>query len=102
MVGLRLPHEFTARVDQWAKKNGVTRSEAVRRLVDLGLAGTQPMRRRSPQSASKASELAGKQIDKLSDPSATDEERQTRQRRLLIGPGEFREMRGDIGSKLKS
>jgi hypothetical protein len=46
--------------------------------------------------------LAGKQIDKLSDPSATDEERQQRKRRLLKGPGEFREMRGNIGSKLKS
>jgi metal-responsive CopG/Arc/MetJ family transcriptional regulator len=37
MVGLRLPEEFTARVDTWAAENGVTRSEAIRRLVEQAL-----------------------------------------------------------------
>jgi hypothetical protein len=40
--------------------------------------------------------MAGEQIDKLADTSATDEERHRRKRRLLKGPGEFREIRGDL------
>jgi hypothetical protein len=43
----------------------------------------------------QASELAGQQIDKLADASATDEERQQRKRRLLKGPRKFRDIRGD-------
>jgi thiol-disulfide isomerase/thioredoxin len=41
----------------------------------------------------KALEMAGQEIDRLSDPSATDEERQRRKRRLLKGPKEFRDVR---------
>src|SRR6516225_9140161 len=37
----------------------------------------------------KAREMASQEIDRLSDPSATDEERQRRKRRLLKGPKEF-------------
>jgi hypothetical protein len=57
------------------------------------------MKRRSPKAASKAFDLAGQQIDKLADPSATAEERQQRKRRLLKGPGEFRELRADLPKK---
>jgi hypothetical protein len=45
---------------------------------------------------------AEEQIEKLIDPSAPDEERQQRKRRLLKGPREFREMRDGMRSKLKS
>ena len=48
------------------------------------------------KAASKALELAAQQIDKLIDPSTPDEERKTRKRRLLKGPGEFRDIRSDI------
>jgi hypothetical protein len=44
--------------------------------------------------AAKARELAGQELDRLSDPSANDEERQRRKRRLLKGPKEFRDIRG--------
>ena len=44
--------------------------------------------------SSKASELAAQEIDRLIDPSAPDEERQRRKRRLLKGPKEFRDLRG--------
>jgi hypothetical protein len=83
-------------VDAWAARNEATRSDAIRSLVEVGLAGSKPMSRRSPKEASKASEMAGEQIDKLADTSATDEERHRRKRRLLKGPGEFREIRGDL------
>jgi hypothetical protein len=44
--------------------------------------------------AAKASDMAAQEIDRLGDPSATDEERQHRKRRLLKGPKEFRDIRG--------
>jgi ABC transporter substrate binding protein len=40
-----------------------------------------------------ASEMAGREIDLLGDPSATDEERQLRKQRLIKGPEEFRDIR---------
>jgi hypothetical protein len=36
-----------------------------------------------PKEAAKASEMAGEEIDRLGDPSATDEERQLRKQRLI-------------------
>ena len=63
---------------------------------DPGLVETDPMKQRSPEEVSKALDLAGQQIDKLSDQSATAEERQDRKTRLLKGPKEFRDIRGDF------
>jgi hypothetical protein len=40
--------------------------------------------------------LASTQVDRLLDPSAPDEERQRRKRRLLKGPKEFRDMRDAV------
>ena len=68
---------------------------------DPGLVQTDPMKQRSPKDVSKALDLAGQQIDKLSDQSATAEERQERKKRLLKGPKEFRDIHGDL-SKPKS
>src|SRR5260370_2420283 len=92
---IRLPPDLTATIDKWAAQNNASsRSQAIRRLVALGLAGARPMKRRSPKAAAKASNMAGRQIDKISDPSATDEERQQRKRPLLKVPREFRDMLG--------
>src|SRR5437868_10761477 len=66
------------------------------------LTGTQPMRQRSPNATAKARDLADQEIDKLSDQSATAEERQERKRRLLKGPREFRDIRRVISPKPKS
>ena len=63
---------------------------------DLGLAETDSRKQRSPEDVAKALDLAGQQIDKLGDQSASAEERQARKRRLLKGPGEFRDIRGDL------
>ena len=35
--GIRLPTELIVRVDAWAKLNGLSRSEAIRRLVEGAL-----------------------------------------------------------------
>ena len=101
VTAIRLSSELRENVDAWAARqtDKPDRSEAIRRLVELGLAGSQLMKRRSPKATSKAIDLAGQQIDKLADPSATAEEQQQRKRRLLKGPGEFRELRADLPKK---
>ncbi len=94
---IRLPREMIRQIDEWSKQSGAeTRSEAIRHLLDLALTGSQRTPRRSASSASKASDMAGQVIDELGDPSATEEQRQTRKRRLLKGPKEFRDIRGDL------
>lgn len=45
--------------------------------------------------STKAAEMAGEQIDRLADQSATHGERASRKRRLLKGPKEFRDIRTD-------
>jgi hypothetical protein len=98
-IHLRLPPHQLARVKDWIAaqpKPRPSRAQAIRRLVELGLSGTPPIRQPSPKAASKAVDLAGQQIDKLSDPSASAEERQKRKQRLLKGPGEFRDIRSDF------
>ena len=96
-VGLRLPSDLLKRIDGWAGQEKIDRrSEALRALIERGLAGAQPMKRRSPKAAAKASDMAGRQIDKLANPAMPEAERRVRKRRLIKGPREFRDMRGDL------
>jgi hypothetical protein len=37
LYGVRISDDLIARIQKWAKKNSTTRSEAIRRLVELGL-----------------------------------------------------------------
>jgi len=97
---LRLTDEFIAKVDAWAalQTDDPGRSEAIRRLVELGLAvGTKalPSQRLRAERADRAKELAAKTIEKIIDPAAPPEERAQRKRRLTKGPPEFREARVD-------
>jgi hypothetical protein len=86
-----------AAIETWrAKQKPIPNvSEAIRRLVGQGLAGASTGVKRNPKVASKASNLAGVEIDRLSDQSASDEERASRKGRLLTGPMEFRGIRSD-------
>jgi hypothetical protein len=59
-----------------------------------GLVEMDPMKQRRSEDVSKAHDLAGQQIDKLSDQSATAEDQEERKNRLLKGPKEFRDIRG--------
>jgi hypothetical protein len=56
-------------------------------------AGKAAVRKRSQR---RAAEMAGHEIDHLGDHAATGEERAKRKRRLIKGPQEFRDMRGDL------
>ena len=88
-------------MDEWAAKQADMpgRSEAIRRLVELGLAGRAKPAAPSAKTAAKAKELAAKAIDRLLDPAAPAEEKASRKRRLLRGPEEFREVRLDRAKK---
>ena len=91
-----MPAESIASVDAWAAAHETTRSEAIRRLVELGLtvkAKARPASR--PGRTLRAQELAWKTVEKLVDPAAPPEERAERKRRLTKGPEEFREVRVD-------
>jgi hypothetical protein len=97
VFAIRLPVELTAAIEKWAARNETASwSDTIRRLVELGLSGSQPMKRRSPKDALKALNMAAQQIDKLVDASAPPEEQAKRKRRLLKGPGEFQELRADL------
>ena len=81
-----------AGVDAWAAANKVTRSAAIRRLLELGLT---VKAKPAQTNASRANELAGDVIDGLADGAASADDRASRKSRLLKGPEEFRNARID-------
>ena len=101
LIGVRLQPDALSALDKWAagQEGAPTRPEAIRRLIKLGLlanAGRQkPAREPGSRSkhAAKAADMAGQEIDRRTDLSAPTEEQARRKRRLIKGPGEFREMR---------
>jgi hypothetical protein len=106
VTAIRLSEAFRAAVDKWAAQQDDTppRSEAIRRLVELGLT-VRSARARPPKATlappqtgrlARARELAAEAIDKMGDPAASIDERDERRRRLTKGPPEFREARVDL------
>jgi len=98
-IGVRMLDDRIAVLDAWIKKQNdvdLSRPEAIRRLVELGLTVKASARRVSkPGRLLRAQELAAKAIDKIGDPAAHPEERAQRRRRLTKGPEEFQEVRVD-------
>jgi hypothetical protein len=98
---MRLELQTLQRIDAWRRKleDLPSRAEAIRRLVDIGLSSNQTRRSSARQLSTgakrKAAELASREIDQLGNQAATDEERAQRKRRLIKGPREFRDVRGD-------
>src|SRR3954453_9912891 len=86
-----------ASIIRWAEKqpDRPTLSEAIRRLVELGLTVRTKVKQASAARAHRAKELATKTIEKMMDPSASPEDRAQRKRRLVKGPSEFRQHRAD-------
>jgi hypothetical protein len=95
MLSFRMPDPIMKEIRSWANANDVTRSEAVRQLVVLGLSASRSSRPHSAQTRAKAAALASETIDRHTDQSAAPEEQASRKRRLLKGPKEFREIRKD-------
>jgi hypothetical protein len=101
---VRLQPAQLAALDAWIARQDaqLSRPEAIRRLLEQALAVSQPVKSRTQKARSTALDLASTQLDRLLDPSAPDEERQSRKRRLLKGPKEFRDMRDAVRSRSKN
>jgi hypothetical protein len=94
---VKLPAALTERIDSWALGQAINRSEAIERLIELGLksqvTSAAAVQRRE---AGPAEELIASQIEQLIDPSTPKEERDRRIRRLTEGPPEFVSLRIDL------
>lgn len=100
-IGVRMLDDRIEALDRWISQRGeadLSRPEAIRRLVEIGLASKVYVRA-SAKAAARAAELADKVIEKRIDPSAPTEEREIRKSRLLNGPSAFREVRVDRARK---
>jgi hypothetical protein len=99
---VRLSEATAQSLSKWAKVRGISRAQAIQRLVDAGLgtkttpisnAATTAKRANVKYQASKASHLADQTIDRMSDASASKPEQETRKQKLIKGPAEFRAIR---------
>ena len=97
---VKMPVGLTATVDAWAEAHQISRSDAICRLVELGLkiapATSTASARTAASDAARIEELAVHQIDSLLDPELSAEERARRIRRLTEGPPEFSHERIDL------
>jgi hypothetical protein len=104
LIGFRADPIAHAAIVKWAEHqlDRPTLSEAIRRLVELGLTvKTSPTQITSARGerAERAATTAGKQLDQLADKSASVGEQAIRKRRLLKGPEEFQSVRIDRPAK---
>src|SRR5215207_4038879 len=100
LMGFRADPAIRAAIVRWAENQPDTPSlsEAIRRLVEIGLSRSSPKKPRvlstAKQGAERAAELASDVIgDQM--PNTSNEEKTTRRRRLIKGPSEFRGVRRD-------
>jgi hypothetical protein len=91
-----------AALDAWIGRQSpkVSRAEAIRKLVDAGLSiAPNDTRRTSKHAATRASQMATRELEPLGDKSIPMEERDRRKQALIHGPKEFRDIRGDQPAK---
>jgi len=96
---VKMPAGLTAAVDAWAEAHHVTRSDAICKLVELGLKIASPTLAAEHAIASDATrieQIAVHEIESLLDPALTADERERRIRRLTEGPPEFTHQRIDL------
>jgi hypothetical protein len=93
LIGARLPPELISKLDAWASRASIGRSEAVRRLLERALASD--LEDHGNAEAQKASKLADRTAERLVDKSMPPEEQERRKRALVEGPKEFRDIRED-------
>jgi len=96
LIGVRLSDDPLSTLDAWIAKQkepGLSRPEAIRRLVERSLTVKTRSMPSERQRAALA-DLASKTIDSLT-VKAADDEKAGRKRRLLKGPEEFQEVRVD-------
>ena len=96
---VKTPEVLTASVDAWAEAHQLSRSDAICKLVELGLriAPAAPASGSTVASdATRLEELAVHEIEGLLDPALPEDERERRIRRLTEGPPEFSHERIDL------
>jgi hypothetical protein len=96
LIGVRLLDDPLSTLDAWIAKQkepGLSRPEAIRRLVERSLTVKTRSMPSERQRAALA-DLASKTIDSLT-VKAADDGKAGRKRRLLKGPEEFQEVRVD-------
>ena len=96
---VKMPESLTAAVDSWAETHHLSRSDAIRTLVELGLKVAPPALPPGHPLASDATrieELAVRELEGLLDPALSEDERERRIRRLTDGPPEFSHERIDL------
>jgi hypothetical protein len=100
LSAVRMPAALTAAIDAWAEAHQLARSEAIHKLVELGLqhapAATTPSRTPVASASITIEEIAVHEIDLLLDPALPADERDRRIRRLTEGPPEFSHERIDL------
>lgn len=98
---VKMSERLTAEVDAWAEAHETVRSDAIRRLIELGLRVTPPVACGGGAELDPVAieDLAVKQIDRLLDPALPTEERERRIRRLTEGPPEFSDERIDLPNR---
>jgi hypothetical protein len=103
MIGFPAAPVLRASIVRWAETQPDHPSlpEAVRRLVEMGLASSSPSPHARSAKAEKANEMASRQLDRLADEAATPQEQAKRKRQLLGGPEEFESSRRDRRKKMK-
>ena len=96
MMGLRVSDELRAAIVKWAEYQSDTPklSEAIRRLIELGLTVKTKSAPSERQRVALA-DLASKAIDSLTVGTAESDVKASRKPRLLKGPEEFRDVRVD-------
>ncbi|UFW45129.1 ribbon-helix-helix domain-containing protein [Bradyrhizobium sp. WSM471] len=96
---VKMPESLTAAVDSWAETHHLSRSDAIRQLVELGLKVAPPALPPGHPLASDATrieKLAVHELEGLLDPALSEDERERRIRRLTDGPPEFSHERIDL------
>ncbi|WP_454651820.1 hypothetical protein [Bradyrhizobium liaoningense] len=96
---VKMPEGLTAAVDAWAESHQLTRSDAICKLIELGLKTTSPVftsLHPLESDATRIEEIAVHEIETLLDPALPADERERRIRRLTEGPPEFSHERIDL------
>ena len=104
LIGFRADPATRAAIIKWAEfqADQPSLSEAIRRLVEVGLTVRGKLKQGSPARAERAKELASKAIDSLTAEAPDNDEKARRKVRLIKGPEEFREARVDRPKPRKS
>jgi hypothetical protein len=95
---VKMSEGLTAKIDAWAEAHEMARSDAICRLVELGLSARPgaDSPAAAPANPLELESLAVKQISQLLDTSLPSDERERRIRRLIEGPPEFSTERIDL------